>query len=293
MANRLLLIFMSLLTLSLFSFADGGNVFDRDEQQLEVSMRMIGHEVLLGLGDSSSLVLPIEKNGDQYLIRFNTEFGFLPDSLATIIDGVITERQISEHYVVAFVSCNSEEIVNSYEVESDRSVLACRGRPLDVGCYEILITLLDAPMVIEMDTIKSGSDESNSQNTPYWVIGALLILALVTAFMFNKRSKQNTDTALVEIGDYTFDKRRMELHYRDEKIELTSKECQLLELLYDSVNDTVERNTILKMVWDDEGDYVGRTLDVFISKLRKKLEADSSIKIANIRGVGYKLIVDA
>jgi DNA-binding response OmpR family regulator len=48
----------------------------------------------------------------------------------------------------------------------------------------------------------------------------------------------------------------------------------------------------LNKVWGDEGDYIGRTLDVFISKLRKKLEADSSIKIVNIRGVGYKLVMD-
>ena len=58
------------------------------------------------------------------------------------------------------------------------------------------------------------------------------------------------------------------------------------------VNTTVERDVILNMVWGDEGDYVGRTLDVFISKLRKKLEADSSVKIVNIRGVGYKLVTE-
>jgi DNA-binding response OmpR family regulator len=54
----------------------------------------------------------------------------------------------------------------------------------------------------------------------------------------------------------------------------------------------VERDEILNKVWGDDGDYVGRTLDVFISKLRKKLEADACVKIVNIRGVGYKLVVD-
>jgi len=62
--------------------------------------------------------------------------------------------------------------------------------------------------------------------------------------------------------------------------------------LPNAVNTTVEREVILNIVWGDEGDYVGRTLDVFISKLRKKLEVDSSIKIVNIRGVGYKLVTD-
>jgi DNA-binding response OmpR family regulator len=63
-------------------------------------------------------------------------------------------------------------------------------------------------------------------------------------------------------------------------------------LLNNTVNNTVEKEIILKEVWGDEGDYVGRTLDVFISKLRKKLESDDKVKIVNVRGVGYKLVVN-
>jgi DNA-binding response OmpR family regulator len=55
-------------------------------------------------------------------------------------------------------------------------------------------------------------------------------------------------------------------------------------------HSTVERDYLLRTVWGDEGNYIGRTLDVFISKLRKKLEDDASVKIINVRGVGYKLI---
>jgi DNA-binding response OmpR family regulator len=66
----------------------------------------------------------------------------------------------------------------------------------------------------------------------------------------------------------------------------------LLLLLHESANTTVAREVILNRVWGDNGNYVGRTLDVFISKLRKKLEADSGVKIVNTRGVGYKLLID-
>ena len=55
--------------------------------------------------------------------------------------------------------------------------------------------------------------------------------------------------------------------------------------------ELLEREVILKTVWGDDGDYIGRTLDVFISKLRKKLEANTNLKIVNIRGVGYKLVI--
>ena len=84
----------------------------------------------------------------------------------------------------------------------------------------------------------------------------------------------------------------MTLVFENKKIELTSKESDLLLLLHSSANATIKRENILKIVWGDEGDYVGRTLDVFISKLRKKLQRDPSIKISNIRGVGYRLILN-
>ena len=84
----------------------------------------------------------------------------------------------------------------------------------------------------------------------------------------------------------------MLLSIDNQTIELSNKETELLALLHSSANEPVEREVLLHKVWGDNGDYVGRTLDVFISKLRKKLEADSSVKIVNIRGVGYKLVMN-
>ena len=84
----------------------------------------------------------------------------------------------------------------------------------------------------------------------------------------------------------------MALSFEDNRVELSNKEAELLSLLHTYANAPVEREVILQRVWGDEGDYVGRTLDVFISKLRKKLEADASVKIVNIRGIGYKLLMD-
>ena len=96
----------------------------------------------------------------------------------------------------------------------------------------------------------------------------------------------------ISLGKYHFDKLNSELILEEQRIELTSKEADLLFLLYETVNTTIERDVLLNKVWGDEGDYIGRTLDVFISKLRKKLEFDERIKIVNVRGVGYKLVMD-
>jgi DNA-binding response OmpR family regulator len=81
---------------------------------------------------------------------------------------------------------------------------------------------------------------------------------------------------LITLGEYQFDPRNMELRLKNEVVKLTSKETDLLLLLHTSANSTLERELILKTVWGNEAEYVGRTLDVFISKLRKKLDADSS-----------------
>ena len=91
---------------------------------------------------------------------------------------------------------------------------------------------------------------------------------------------------MISIGKYKFDKNNMELSFGDKTIELTSKEADLLFLLHNSANSTIERENILKKVWGDEGAYVGRTLDVFISKLRKKLEDDTHCQDRKHQGGG-------
>lgn len=258
-------------------------------------MRMIGHQLLLSLGDSSSRVLPVQKMADRYTIRFEREFAFSPAVFESIIDSVINATQISESYIVSVVSCDSLHVVHSYEVglNPEKSVLACRSRNLPEDCYSLVITLMD---VADKDAaiVSINSSSQDSSNRLYAWLGLVTIALASGAGLYLLKRKKNVliDPNVINIGKYRFNKRKMELWFNEEKIELTSKECDLLQLLCDSTNDTVERETILRMVWGDEGDYVGRTLDVFISKLRKKLEGDSSVKIANIRGVGYKLVVE-
>jgi DNA-binding winged helix-turn-helix (wHTH) protein len=300
MLNRHALILLATFVFSHCSFADTNSRSSKEEQHIEVSMRMIGHQVLLSLGDSSSRVLPIEKNGDSYRIRFESEFGFNPESLQSTIDSVITATRIASSYVVEFKSCESDLVVHSYEIgiSEHSNVLACRERDQPKACYNLLITILKPGISTETTLIETSVSESDSKYA--LGLGALLIILGIVAiglvkFILSRKSesKNELDQNIIPIGEYRFNKRKMELSFREERIELTSKECDLLQLLCDSTNNTVERETILKMVWGDDGDYVGRTLDVFISKLRKKLEGDSNVKITNIRGIGYKLVVDS
>jgi DNA-binding winged helix-turn-helix (wHTH) protein len=289
-----------LLLSQICTVAIAGGQTDK-ESHTQVAMRMVGHQLMLSVGDSTSRILPIERTDDQYLIRFESEFGFSPDSLALVVDGVIERTQVAKDYIVEVAACETDQVVYSYEVAAiaDSSVLACRGRDLPRDCYYLMITIVDPTATVSTDLTEpdllseyTSGDYNEVFKLIFLLVLVMLILLSVVLVMVKKKTESNADPNMIRIGEYRFNKRNMELLFGDERIELTSKECDLLQLLCDSTNDTVERETILKMVWGDEGDYVGRTLDVFISKLRKKLEADSNVRITNIRGIGYKLIVD-
>ena len=143
----------------------------------------------------------------------------------------------------------------------------------------------------------STSEEASkgSANWANWLYIVVIVSCLIPVFVvvyFSRKKKARKNPNLIVLGKYHFDKIRSELIIAEQRIELTSKEADLLFLLYEALNNTVEREVLLNKVWGDEGDYIGRTLDVFISKLRKKLEFDERIKIVNVRGVGYKLVMD-
>ncbi len=270
------------------------------EKQIQLAMRMIGHEVLLNSNDSSSIVKPIERNGDTYIIRFGTAFEFLPNDLINTIDGVIRETIASRSYLVEVKDCESESVVHAYKVGNSPSkdVIPCGQRSYPNGCYFIQFTLLDrGELILNSESDAGQMTSSVSAGGGKWKYVLLFILAfvfvLVWLVFFRKKSmqKNQSNDGIVKIGAYSYDKKNMRLSIADKGIELSGKEAELLEVLHESVNTTVQRDEILKLVWGDEGDYVGRTLDVFISKLRKKLEEDPNVKIANIRGVGYRLML--
>jgi DNA-binding response OmpR family regulator len=92
------------------------------------------------------------------------------------------------------------------------------------------------------------------------------------------------------IGNYLFHFQRQELKINDKIIKLSHKETQLLELLLKHKNQVLDRKSTLLLLWGDDNFFNTRTMDVYITKLRKKLEEDKNIEVINIRGFGYKLI---
>jgi DNA-binding winged helix-turn-helix (wHTH) protein len=299
------------LVLSFVLFANQFPAFSNaipEDQHRSVVIRKVGHEVLLMAGDSSSIVLPVTHADRRYLLRFAGEFGFQPELLASTIDSVLQDANVNIPYLVEVISCVDNDIVYGFDnavvygfesggfsIDDSSGLVPCGLREYESGCYQIAITFGDKNEAVAIEgTPIVTSDDSNSTSFPLSLIMLLVVLLIAVGVGIKrfKSKKVQYQAHIIDIGAYRFDKRNMHLTFRDETIELTSKEADLLFLLHSSANETIERDTILRIVWGDDGDYVGRTLDVFISKLRKKLAGDPAIKIANIRGVGYRLVLD-
>ena len=95
-----------------------------------------------------------------------------------------------------------------------------------------------------------------------------------------------------EIASYTFDHRNLELKHPDETRKLTKKEADVLRLLCMHRDQVLPRELVLNMVWGDDTYFLGRSLDVFISRLRKYLRHDPRVHINNVHGVGFRFQVD-
>jgi len=101
---------------------------------------------------------------------------------------------------------------------------------------------------------------------------------------------QTTSTSLF-IGAYEFNPFKQTLQYSGgEKVKLSYREAQLLQILYDHKNNILDRKHVLLSIWGDDSFFNARTMDVFVTKLRKHLRQDSSIEILNLRGIGFKLL---
>ncbi|QNL23149.1 winged helix-turn-helix transcriptional regulator [Hyphobacterium sp. CCMP332] len=255
---------------------------------------MIGHQVLLSSGDSTSRVLPILEENGKYRIRFENAISYDPEVLSSVIDSFVAETNLAESYILEVENCESREVVYSFQIEEEKasSIVPCQSRLQPKGCYELLFTLTKGAIIDPIskeDSIQAGIDKDKSK---LFLIFIPLSLVIFFGLLWYYQKNAKKTNHLIALGKYQFDKQHTELRYKGKKIELTSKEADLLDLLYSNANSTVEKESILSKIWSDEGDYIGRTLDVFISKLRKKLNLDPDLKIVNIRGVGYKLIIN-
>jgi DNA-binding response OmpR family regulator len=101
--------------------------------------------------------------------------------------------------------------------------------------------------------------------------------------------EQSADKSKIAIGKYLFDFANYELKFEEKKRKLTKREAELLKLFCEHRGQLLERELIANMIWGDDSYFVGRSMDVFITKLRKYLSDDPALSIINVHGVGFRL----
>jgi DNA-binding response OmpR family regulator len=116
------------------------------------------------------------------------------------------------------------------------------------------------------------------------------LLYRIESIMRRVKGKKAKDVVVYQIGEFVFDAQKQTLTINDESQKLTTKESELLSLLAGNANSILERNYALKTIWVDDNYFNARSMDVYITKLRKLLKADPNVAIINIHGKGYKLI---
>lgn len=262
-----------------FSMADSD---DFAIARREVLLRRIGHEVLLQSGDSTSRVLPVKKVAEnEYQISFENELNFQTEALVNTTGRLLAKDPLTSDYVVKVINSVNSSVAYSYAISKNKKndIVTCIGRRQPSASYMINIKFKPAGIV----TATNG----------YLLLGSLPFLAFV-GFMFFRSVRPRKalpgiqHTGMFNLGSILFDAASRKLMINENILELTRTESRVLRIFALSPNEIIERSRLQKEIWEDEGVIVGRSLDMFISKLRKKLELDPNIKIVVIRGKGYK-----
>jgi DNA-binding winged helix-turn-helix (wHTH) protein len=256
---------------------------DYDSAKREILLRRIGHELLLQSGDTTSRVLPIEKiSKNEYQIKFENELTFQTASLVKITKKILIKAPYAQDYIVNVLNCTNSSVVYGYAISNNKKdeIVSCIGRRQPKACYIINVKFK------AIDITKSSY---------YYFFGSLSFLAFFLVFGYIKLVKTKKTSTNLErnityaLGSVLFDVQKRQLLHNEITIDLTDTETRLLLIFALSPNQIIERSRLQKEIWEDEGVIVGRSLDMFISKLRKKLELDAKINIVVIRSKGYKL----
>jgi two-component system OmpR family response regulator len=169
----------------------------------------------------------------------------------------------------------------------DGFTLAKEIRALDV---HIPIVFLTAKSMKEdaIEGFTAGGDDYITK--PFSMEELLLRIKAILRRTDNKTAKSAEQTEF-KIGKYRFDYKHQVLYLKEAEQKLTTKESDLLRLLCINTNEVLDRNFTLKAIWQDDNYFNGRSMDVYIAKLRKYLKDDTSVDLVNVHGKGFKLLI--
>lgn len=249
--------------------------------KINLALRRTADGLLRASGDSTSNIPAVERVREG-VWRVMLEQPFDYERLPALLQASLDRYGISRSYEVAVRRCADATIdlgYHQFDLLQDKLV-PCSGREMSEGCHYIEITFAGAAGT----GIPMGGRIGISLLALLGAAGLWLIL----------RRKQPMASEEDKIQWITFGNCRLDLAGQtlicgDIRQSLTFREAKLLGLFAAHPDEVIERDQILRDVWADEGVLVGRSVDVFVSRLRKKLAADPSVAIVAVHGVGYRL----
>jgi DNA-binding winged helix-turn-helix (wHTH) protein len=252
---------------------------DEFSNKVNLALRQTGDALLLHEGDSTSVVPPIAQNGaNEYVLEMNDGFNY--KELPYFLERAFKDYGIDQPYQLMVRSCETGALVLGFNRAAiERDSVACRDRSQDIHCA-----------MIHIQFSPQESKEEKSFAGLAWLL--IPVAGLGGIFLFRKKETHLQDEVIEEgmkLGSYRFNSKNQKLSIGDQEFDLTFRESKLLNHFAVHANEVLNRDDIMAAVWEDEGIVVGRSLDVFISRLRKILKADSSISIKTVHGVGYRL----
>ncbi|PHI18359.1 hypothetical protein CEQ90_18455 [Lewinellaceae bacterium SD302] len=291
MKNQIILSYVGLATLLAILVILFSSVIRHEDtvviqpERIDLALRKLGHEILLQMGDSSSTVSPVERRGESnYVLPLGLEVDYT--LLRRFGPEILGEIGLEEHYSLSLLNRETDLIELGFDWLSlktgDR--VPCLGRDQTEVCHDILLTLYPPP-------------PPQDQKLPAAMAGGLLLIFLGSWWWQRKSPDPQMESATEVAGSgitlspvTTFDPVVQQLTIHGVASELTFREAKLLQYLAEQRGEVLSREAIHAAVWGSEGVLVGRSLDVFISRLRKKLAADEAVEIATIHGIGYRFL---
>lgn len=284
--NVFSILLLVIIVFSVWGFSSSEKDNNPFSKKVKIALREVGNQLLLSELDTVSLILPVKEIAEnKYQLSFEKPLAFEPSVLVLAVKNVFKKSDFSKNYLVEVLQCSNNEVAYSYQIknESEKNIIPCSGRVLPINCYKIEVFFLD----------KSVS--KFNYNILFYIFIPLIIGILYSRFSKNKEKEikiENTHEKQTILGSFIFYPEQNKLVQKAKEISLSKKECELLAIFVANPNTIIKREELTKKVWEDHGVFVGRSLDTYISKLRKKLKEDTSIKLINIHGVGYKLEIN-
>lgn len=259
-------------------------------ERVNLALRRSADQLLRIEGDLSSRIPAVEQlNDSTWRVKIEQEIAY--DSLPYVLQSSFLNHGIAGNYTVTLKKCEDETIDLGFQaIDIIQGTVACQGRAFPEGCHFIEVVFIN-----ESVSVLAKSNFLSNDSI------LLLSLGLVLGFVFfvynktnNTKVPQNLESIvrpMLDFGKSSLDVRGLTLYVNGDKKDLTFREARLLQLFVDHRNELLDREYIQKEVWEDGGVMVSRSVDVFVSRLRKKLAEDDLISIVGIHGVGYRLEV--